>query len=599
MILILVLYLLSTFLLGWTIVKKWFGDLPALLSIVAALLLGTGIGVPIAYFLAVLFSKTGEPMLWGTITASAAAIVISLRMQAVSENKKISLSEIALVVFFLVFSTWVMTKTFHGGAGGELFVGSNNVFDFGHSLGIIRSFSWGSGIPFMSPFFAGYPMFYHFFFTFWVAIWEYFGVPIVWAMNIPSIVSFASLLIVIFYVPQIIAKQKPIVGWLAVAFTITNSSLTFWKLLAQKTDIWHLPTYPFAGPFDGSTISIFVTLNSYVNQRHLAFATAFGLFLVLMFIRDIQHNALTIGRSALLGVLTGFLLLWNMVTYLLIGITMTLMHVLFKKWQSLLVFGIIAGSVGFVFLLPIADYLYRALILLNKLLNVGAGQAKPGWTMGEYFWQNLGILPVVAALGYMKLSKAVKRYMVPFIVLFLMIILFATFGNRGFEQKSFSYVIIWMNILVAVALGWLWQRTKTITVVVFTILTISGVVDLMPIKNEFAFPLIGKETLPVMSWIRTNTAKDSIFVSYADMIDPVALAGRRNYFGFFKNLGFHEDRLSIVRSIYSGDITLAKERGVSYVLVPKWQKNDFPYQVNLKTLPVRYEDAKYTVYAVE
>ena len=83
-----------------------------------------------------------------------------------------------------------MFKTFHGGADGQLFVGSNNVFDFGHAIGIIRSFSWGNNIPFTSPFESGLPFFYHFFFYFFVAIWEYFGIPIVWAMNIVSIFSF-------------------------------------------------------------------------------------------------------------------------------------------------------------------------------------------------------------------------------------------------------------------------------------------------------------------------------------------------------------------------------------------------------------------------
>ena len=43
----------------------------------------------------------------------------------------------------------------------------------------------------------------------------------------------------------------------------------------------------------------------------------------------------------------------------------------------------------------------------------------------------------------------------------------------------------------------------------------------------------------------------------------------------------------------------AKARGVSYILVPKWQKSDFPYQIRLDMLPVAYEDARYKVFAVE
>ena len=82
------------------------------------------------------------------------------------------------------------------------------------------------------------------------------------------------------------------------------------------------------------------------------------------------------------------------------------------------------------------------------------------------------------------------------------------------------------------------------------------------------------------------------------MIDPVVLAGRKNFFGFFGNVGWY-DRSAEVTRMYLGDVDLAKARGVSYILVPKWQKSDFPYQIRLDMLPVAYEDARYKVFAVE
>ncbi len=81
------------------------------------------------------------------------------------------------------------------------------------------------------------------------------------------------------------------------------------------------------------------------------------------------------------------------------------------------------------------------------------------------------------------------------------------------------------------------------------------------------------------------------------MVDPVVFAGRKNYFGFYGNIGWY-DRSADVRKIYAGDTALAKSRGVSYILAPKWNKNDFPYAVKL-TAPVAYEDARYIVFAVQ
>jgi hypothetical protein len=85
------------------------------------------------------------------------------------------------------------------------------------------------------------------------------------------------------------------------------------------------------------------------------------------------------------------------------------------------------------------------------------------------------------------------------------------------------------------------------------------------------------------------------------MIDPVVLAGRKNYFGFYGNIGW-EDRTPAVRRIYGGDKGTAAANGISYILVPKWQKSDFPYEITMSALRKNYvkayEDNRYIVFAV-
>jgi hypothetical protein len=82
------------------------------------------------------------------------------------------------------------------------------------------------------------------------------------------------------------------------------------------------------------------------------------------------------------------------------------------------------------------------------------------------------------------------------------------------------------------------------------------------------------------------------------MIDPVVLAGRTNFFGFYGNVGWFE-RSAIVSQVYRGDSDAVKTNNISYILIPKWQKNDFPYVVDTKLLTKKYatvyEDAKFLI----
>lgn len=557
-------------------------------ALTGAFLVGTAIIVPVIYLLSWLFGS----VLWGTVSG---IILLAVSLTRIKIKKiRLDTPSVLLLIFSLTFSAWMMFKTFHGGPDGQLFVGSNNVFDFGHSLGIIRSFSWGANIPMTSPFEGGLPFFYHFYFYFWVAILEYFGVPVVWAMNLLSILSFSALLIVVYYFPQIIAKQKPFVGWIAVLLTITNSSLTFWKLLPNFRSVWHLPTYPFAGPFDGSTISIFITLNNYINQRHLAFSIALGLFLILHASRRTTNS-----RTVLLGIFSGLLFLWNIPISGIAGLVIVLIFLLNKQYKQMIFFVLSGLGAAVIINIPNLPNIISAFYFIkNNNAAVLTGIVHPNWTLATYLWENLGLLLPVAAIGFVLIPKKYRSTFIPFVALFILESIVAGIGKRGFDQKFYSFLIIGINILAAVAIFRLWQRVKYVAVILLFVLSISGFVDLIPIKNEFAFPLIDRNILPVISWIHNSTPKGAVFVSYSDIIDPVVLAGRKNYFGFFGNIGWR-DRSQDVQKIYSGDTELAKKRGISYILAPKWQKTDFPYEIHLDTAPTAYEDARYVVYTVK
>jgi hypothetical protein len=505
-----------------------------------------------------------------------------------------------------------MTKTLHGNALGELFVGSNNVFDFSHMIGIIRSFSYGVNLPFMSPFQAGLPYVYHFFFALHVSLWEYFGVPMVYAINIPSIMSFALLLIVIYYLPQLLFKQSAVVGWIAVFFTITNPTLTWWNYFLEKgisihtlQSLWILPTYPYRGPFDGSTISIFMTLNNFINQRHLAFAIASSLFFIILLFYKVRDHALSWKHAMLCGIFIGGLSLWNISITGVAVFGMALYLYLKSGWKKSVVFVLsvlVCVSIG-----------YGQFVLSGiELFTLGTSAVSAPfihtsfWYMVDYFWQNFSVLPLLVIGGFWVTQRRYSTVGFPFLILTLVMFGVSIIGNRVPDQKFLSFLIIWLNVFASIFIWHLWTRrawvVKVFAYTGFLMVTISGIIDFMPIKNEFAYPLIDRSMLPVISWIRMHTPHNAVFVSYQDMIDPVAFAGRKNYFGFFGNIG-SMDRSQTVRNIYAGDIQTARSLNISYVLVPKEKKTDFPYTVDTmffkKQYEIGYEDERFLIFRLQ
>ena len=606
----LILFVLLSWYIGYLVLIRIVPRFPHLLLAAGSFLVGAACVIPIAYIFACIFSSINQPLLWSVGVTDILLVCVSIiyRRRLVMQ---ISFPDVVILVFSFAVSYWLMFKTLHADASGLLFVGSNNIFDFSHMVGLVRSMSLGSNIPFMSPFQSDLLFFYHFFFNFYIAIWEYFGVPLVYAVNILSILSFSSLLVVIYSLPQVFGKNWR-AGWIAVLLTLTHPTMTFFKYISEKgisstalKELWNIPTYLYAGPFDGTAISIFMTLNNYVNQRHLAFGIALGLLLYAI-VWYLLKNAKKISSrtSFFFGVLVGLLFYWNMVICGIIPLSIFFLFVLHRQIKKGLIFLFSVGVTCLISLVPFVTNGVASFLFVFRMLSGSAsGGSIVTWSGWQFLWANFTILPFIAGIGYITFGKE-KRIFIPFIVLFVFVCVLSTCHHRGFDQKLLSFSMVSMNILAGMGLLWIWERKsivmKACTLVIFSILIVSGGVDLLAIKNEFAYPLISNENISVITWIKQNTAKNAVFISFSDIIDPVVLAGRKNYFGFFGNAGAIDRSFNVGR-VYGGDINLARQLHISYILIPKWEKNDFPYIVDNKKLTTNsilvYEDVRYRIYS--
>ncbi len=163
--------------------------------------------------------------------------------------------------------------------------------DFGSHIPLVRSFAIGGNLDRLLgfqapeyPLFPGEPIRYHFLFYLLVGLLEKAGLPLDWALNLPSALGFTLLLWGIWSLAMALFQDKR-VALLSLLFFLFNGSLAFLKFfqvhplsLDTPLDIIRNTTFPAFGPWDGGTITAFWNLNVYTNQRHLAVAFAIGLF---------------------------------------------------------------------------------------------------------------------------------------------------------------------------------------------------------------------------------------------------------------------------------------------------------------------------------
>lgn len=137
---------------------------------------------------------------------------------------KLRFEHIFFFLFFL-FAWTLMWKTFRV-EEGTIKMAVKVWSDFGATLPLERSFSYGSNFPPQYPLFAGPPIRYHFVFFFIVGMLERMGIPLDWALNGMSILGFWALLCFIYLIASRVFASK-FVGIVSVILFLFNGSWGF------------------------------------------------------------------------------------------------------------------------------------------------------------------------------------------------------------------------------------------------------------------------------------------------------------------------------------------------------------------------------------
>ena len=333
-----VCYLLLSYLLGWSLCRFFFPNLPAFaahdfaekptglspLFFLCPAWLYFGI-LPLTwltYLLAVFFHDAGQPLLPANAIAMGSAAALSAwllyygGMEKKSARKKRKrarrgpppaeeAARLSTDAFVARAREWLraVTPPEWVGAGfvlalialfmfrtlsvkdGNLQVGLTVYGDFTPHLSMIRSFSRGINFPTVYTPYAGEDVKYHFLFMFLSGNLEYLGLRLDLAFNLPSILGLFSAYSLL-YVFAVKLSGKKSVGALAVAMALFRSSPNALTYLAQHSLKDALPAFFHVDSFLGSTPREnwgIYTINVYVNQRHLAFTAGVLILCVLLY----------------------------------------------------------------------------------------------------------------------------------------------------------------------------------------------------------------------------------------------------------------------------------------------------------------------------
>lgn len=453
---------------------------------------------------------------------------------------KKNLFETFFVILSLLFSTWLMFSTFSYKAGSML-IAVKAWSDFASTIPLIRSFSLGNNFPPQYPLFPGEPIHYHFLFYFFVGILEKLGIRIDYALNIPSSLSFFALLLMIYLVAKRIFKSKA-VGILSVVFFLFNGSLSFLEFFKQHPlssntikDVITNPVFPSFGPYDGKIVSAFWNLNIYTNQRHLAGAFAISLFIIYLFLIPIlKKQKVNFKISILLGIVLGFFFYFHLAVFLMTIIVLILLSAFFKELR---IPGLIILMIAGIIAIPQYFYLWSGGQTFKPLVATGylANYKLTVLSFIEYWFLNLGLHVILIPLGFAVSPRIAKRIFIAFLSIFVIGNTIQFSPEIAANHKFFNYFMILGVMFSAYFLYYLFKKsifTKSLTVIIFTILILSGIIDFFPVYNDSKITLADYPISPDIKWIKDNTPRNSIFLNSQYLYDPASLAGRKIFLGW-------------------------------------------------------------------
>lgn len=302
---------------GVSDVPAWLFDLPA------AVVMGLPPAIGLTYAAAAILARIpgliglANPLLPANLVAMPLLFILSLAMTGRLRDRASTLRMVArpgdtppddpherpsgrflresagylcVMAAFLLFGLWLMRISLYVD-GNQLHAGYSVFSDFAPHTALVSSFARGANYPTQYPHFPMDGIRYHFLFYFLCGNLDYLGLPIDWAINLPSLLGLGSFTTLLGLLGILLTGRRA--AFLATpALLFFRSSLAVFTFVRDRraagdTLVGAIRAIGRSTVFLGGTTheewGLF-NLNVFANQRHFALGLAITVFLLFLFL---------------------------------------------------------------------------------------------------------------------------------------------------------------------------------------------------------------------------------------------------------------------------------------------------------------------------
>lgn len=588
------------------------------------------------YLASFAFAKTSNPLAWGNAIffIAAAGLLIYEKKTLIPAPEKIrgwikgleqgEKWDLITIGLFAIVAAWMMFATFSY-ADGTVRIANHQWSDFGSTVSLMQSFAEGGNFPTEYPHFTGDRIRYHFLYYFQAGNLEFLGLNPVLSNNLLSILSLVSMLVLVMTLGRVLFNSRT-AGRIGALFFFFHGSLAFIPFLISTGSFTNLilklsemrdflsSGFPYRGEDWGVWSQVV-----FLNQRHLA--SSIGILLIALVylamryrkqeglepIGEVEeeriessdpfgegveakgaspHSSYWLKQFSpfiLIGVLLGLLPLWNGAVFAAAVAVLGLALFLFRAfWKEKIVLAVAAGIVA----LPQVMFLKTGLARPAgySLLHWGYTVEDPSFfNVFYYLVFSFGLkLILIAAAAYFSTGFQ-RRFLIAISGLIALAFCFQFSDEVLANHKFLNVWLVVANVFAAYGLVALWNFTsagrriaaRAAAGLVTASIVLGGSIDLFPIKNGYWVDM-KYEGDPLVNWIRSDTDKRAIFLSYRYVNHRILLAGRRLFYGhpYYSWSAGHDTggRDGIYKKMFESTdadevLRLLKENRISYVAI--------------------------------